>query len=99
MCTRWRDSFADFYADMGECPAGLSLERIDHNGHYEAGNCRWATQAEQVRNTRRNRLVEHEGRVMIAKDYCRETGTPYNHFITRLRLADQKTPPRATAST
>lgn len=85
MCDRWRDSFQAFFDDMGECPDGMSLERIDHNGDYEPGNCRWATQAEQVRNTRRNLMVEHAGRVMTAKDYARETGAIYSTLCARLR--------------
>jgi len=57
VCKRWRNSFEVFYKDMGKCPPGLTLERIDNDGNYEPGNCKWATQAEQNRNKRRRRIV------------------------------------------
>ncbi len=53
--TRWR-SYENFLADMGEAPAGLTLDRIDNDGDYEASNCRWVPQKVQVRNQRRNKL-------------------------------------------
>jgi len=52
MCERWLNDVQSFYADMGRCPEGMSLDRIDVDGNYEPGNCRWATQLEQVHNRR-----------------------------------------------
>jgi hypothetical protein len=59
VCERW-ESFENFLADMGEAPGGprgnadhRSIDRIDVEGNYEPGNCRWATQTEQIANRRK----------------------------------------------
>ena len=48
---RW-DFFENFLADMGERPDGMTLDRIDNDGHYVVHNCQWATPAEQRKNQR-----------------------------------------------
>ena len=52
VCERWK-KFENFLADMGERPAGKSIDRVNNDGNYEPGNCRWATQREQRLNSRR----------------------------------------------
>lgn len=53
VCDRWRGDFWAFVADMGECPPGLTLDRINPDGNYEPGNCRWADALTQRHNRRK----------------------------------------------
>jgi hypothetical protein len=81
---RWLDSFEAFAADMGQRPERASLERIDNSRGYEPGNVRWATQAEQMRNTRRTVVLEFNGKRMAMKDWAAEIGICYSSLRQRI---------------
>ena len=84
VCERWRASFENFLADMGERPAGLTIDRDDVNGHYEPRNCRWATPTEQANNTRRNKLLTFGGRTQTQAEWAREIGISPGTLHARL---------------
>ena len=84
VCKAW-ETFDGFYADMGASYLeGLSIDRIDNNKGYSPENCRWATRNEQVRNQRRSRLVNYQGRNICLAEACEMSGLKYNTVEGRL---------------
>jgi len=84
ICDAWQ-KFDQFIADMGECPPGYSLDRIDPFGNYEPANCRWIPVGEQGRNRRRHVWVARDGVVRLASDWADElgvTGTTVKDWAT-----------------
>jgi hypothetical protein len=74
ICKPWLESFTNFLDDMGHPPSGMSLDRIDVNGDYEPGNCRWATSEEQANNRDNNRCLEFGGKKQTVAQWARELG-------------------------
>lgn len=84
VCERWRQSFDNFFADLGERPAGCSLGRIDNARDYSPENVRWETDREQMNNTRSNRLLTYGGLTLTVAQWSRRTGISYTAIWQRL---------------
>ena len=61
VCERWRASCHRFLLDMGPRPVGMEIDRINNDGDYEPGNCRWVTKSVNVRNRRVTRMLTWSG--------------------------------------
>jgi hypothetical protein len=84
VCERWH-TFKNFYDDMfASYSGGLTIERIDVNGDYEPGNCRWATNMEQQANKRNNRVLVYQGEEMHLAELCRRVGVSKMMMLDRL---------------
>lgn len=73
VCQQWHDVHS-FLADMGEPPDGMEIDRIDNNGNYEPGNCRWVTHQTNCNNRRRTIFVEFQGRSATLTEWAKEIG-------------------------
>lgn len=83
VCEAWRSSFLRFLQDMGSRP-GLeySIDRVNVDGNYEPGNCRWATKSEQARNRRDSLFVEVNGERLHIMEAVETTGRSYSQLRT-----------------
>ena len=84
MCDRWRNDYAAFHADMGPRPSpNLSIDRINNDGNYEPGNCRWATQKQQIANRRKPdpEILSRRGKHAIAARWA-------NHIKAVRKVSD-----------
>jgi len=83
VCDRWQ-SFENFYADMGQKPDGLSLERRDNNKGYSPSNCYWADRKTQNSNKRNNHYIEAGGTKKTLTEWARCTGISHATIIARI---------------
>lgn len=85
VCERWK-TFENFLADMGEQPARrMSIDRIDVNGNYEPGNCRWLSMTKQQLNRRNNRRITLGGLTQTVKEWCIDLKMSEELFRSRLK--------------
>lgn len=88
VCERWHE-FENFLADMGERPSSsLSIDRINNDGNYEPGNCRWATRKQQSNNRRpqrSKRLITYMGRSLTQAQWAEELGLTRPNLCYRLK--------------
>lgn len=82
VCDRWH-SFPNFFADMGQRPPGMSIDRIDVDSGYGPGSCRWATAVQQAQNKTNNRRVTVGGVTKCLMEWQRSSG------IDRRKIADR----------
>lgn len=89
ICAQWLDNYAAFLEDMGRKPSPRhTLDRIENDGNYEPGNCRWATPGEQSRNSSRSWRVRLNGRVLTKRGLAAALGISRTTIDNRLRSGD-----------
>lgn len=89
----WID-FRNFLKDMGECPPGKFIDRINNEGHYEPGNCHWVSRIEQNNNKRNNLMIEYQNQTKSLAQWCRELNLPYSKIYQKIHASHQ--PPSLT---
>ena len=86
VCKEWKDSFEQFYKDMGDPPEGHTLDRIDNDGNYCKENCKWSTVKEQSRNKRHSLYVTSNGITKHLKEWAEYLGIRYHTLYKRLYI-------------
>jgi hypothetical protein len=85
VCERWKD-FENFYEDMKDnYQDNLTIDRIDNDGNYEPGNCRWITQQDQLNNYSRNVNITIDGETDTVKNMCIRYNVPYERTVRRIK--------------
>lgn len=85
VCDRWLHSFEHFIADMGACPDGFSIDRLNNSLGYFPENCAWRDDKSQMRNKRSNKLITHLGETLCVAEWCEKLNLPYNRVYQRLK--------------
>lgn len=84
VCDRWR-TFENFYADMGDAPAGFTLDRIDNDKGYSPENCRWADRKTQSNNRGNNVRIEFNGESLTMSQWAERIGITRSNLRIRIK--------------
>lgn len=86
VCKEWIESFSCFYQHVGKKPTpDHSIDRINNDGNYEPGNCKWSTYPEQQRNRSNNRVLTHNGESLIFTEWAKRLNIPEGTLFWRLK--------------
>lgn len=85
VCERWKESFENFFSDMGPRPQGMSIERMENDSGYSPDNCFWASDHTQRRNKRTTRMLTVFGKTMCMADWAKNNGLRSCDIFYRLK--------------
>lgn len=83
MCKEWVDDFEAFERDMGKCPTGYTIERLDVNQGYAPSNCCWIPKHRQASNKRNTVKIEWQGETLTIADWSRKLGISQSVIANR----------------
>jgi len=89
VCERWNNSYELFLADMGRCPCGMSIHRINNDKGYSPDNCKWANNDEQANEKTTNVFIEFSGNIMTMKQWSDLLGYNYKRFHALYRYKNK----------
>jgi hypothetical protein len=92
VCERW-SRYANFLVDMGRCPDGCSIDRVDNTKGYSPENCRWATSKEQIRNRSNTIKISIGGETKPLSEWAELHGISYSTVYQRYKRGE-KSPDR-----
>jgi hypothetical protein len=86
VCDRWMESFENFYADMGDQPKGLQIDRINNDENYSKENCRWVSPKENASNRSSSRFIDYNGEIKTVAEWARVIGITRQGLRYRLEM-------------
>ena len=89
VCDRWLNSYQNFLEDMGRCPKGCSIHRIENDGNYEPKNCKWADNYEQANEKTTSVFIEYDGLRLTLKQWSTKLGFKYKWFHSQVKYKNK----------